>query len=169
MFSRLRLAPLSVLAAVLMGVSIGQASASTTITRWQETQTFSGDATDECRGIDNGSLEGTAVFTYRVVETFNRQGESTGYHVMVIERDTLTFAFPDGSYGTGEAISRYIINFSERSGIRTFTQPHVDSLTVWTADGQVIEHLMFHEILHFTRAGDTVYADVERGHLSLGC
>ena len=74
-----------------------------------------------------------------------------------------------GSYGTGEATSRNIINFSEHSGVRTFTAPHDDQITFYTPDGQVLEHAMFHEILHVTRAGDTIRANVERGHFSLDC
>src|SRR4051794_3163538 len=103
MFTR-RVAALPVLIAALLSFGTSPAAASTTITQWQTTETFSDVATDDCRGIDNGTLEGTSVSTFRVVETFDQQGVSTGYHTMVVVQDTLTFAFPDGSYGTGEAI-----------------------------------------------------------------
>jgi hypothetical protein len=42
-------------------------------------------------------------------------------------------------------------------------------ITFYTPDGQVLSHVMFHEILHVTRVGDTIRANVERGHFSLDC
>jgi Protein of unknown function (DUF998) len=139
-----------------------------TVSRYEETTTFSDTVTDDCRGVD-GTITGTNVFAYQEVVTLDSDGNPAGYHLTGTSTDTFRLDFVDGSYGVGSAVTRPIANVTEPSGVSTYTEAHVDDVTVYAADGQQLLRLMFHETVHFTLVDGTVRADVEQGHFSLTC
>jgi hypothetical protein len=154
-------------AGVVLTATVAQASGAT-VSRFQETTTFSDQVTDECRGVE-GTISGTNVFAYQEVVTLDSEGNPTGYHVTGTSTDTFRLDFVDGSYGIGESVTRPIANFTQPSGVSTYTEAHVDNVTVYAADGQTLLRLMFHETIHFTLVDGVVRADVQRGHFSLTC
>lgn len=139
-----------------------------TVSRYEETTTFSDTVTDDCRGVD-GTITGTNVFAYQEVVMLDSDGNPAGYHLTGTSTDTFRLDFVDGSYGVGSAVTRPIANVTEPSGVSTYTEAHVDDVTVYAADGQQLLRLMFHETVHFTLVDGTVRADVEQGHFSLTC
>ena len=42
-------------------------------------------------------------------------------------------------------------------------------MLIYSPDGQLVDRIIFHEIIHVTVGGDTVKADVEMSHFSLSC
>jgi hypothetical protein len=86
---------------------------------------------------------------------------------MITETDALHFEFTDGSFGAGKAVSRFVVNSTDPSDALTFTQPHLDSVTAYAAEGERLERLMFHEILHVTVRDRDVRID--HSHFSLSC
>jgi hypothetical protein len=170
---RLRNAPVlaaatATLALVGMGTATAAHASGATVARFQQTSTFSDNVTDDCRGVD-GTITGTNVFAYQQVVTLDSDGNPTGYHLTGTSTDTFRLEFVDGSYGLGAAVTHPIANFTEPSGVSTYTEAHVDDVTVYAADGQSLLRLMFHETIHFTLVDGTARADVEKGHLSLTC
>ena len=154
---------LACLAAGVVLAPAGTANAAATVTRIYEESTFKAPATDDCRGIE-GTVSGTEVLRGQVVET-----TAGGFHFHGTDTTVLRFEFADGSYGTGRAVDHLSFNSAPgQSNVTVFTKAHLDTLTLFTAEGNLVERLMFHEITHFTLQ-EGVRVSFEKGHFSLTC
>ena len=158
----------ALLPAALLALTIGPAYGAASTVWSEQTDQFSDIASDECRGV-NGTLTGNVDLAIHDVGTFDNAGIATGSHLMITETDVLHFEFTDGSFGAGEAVSRFVVNSTDQSGAFTLTRPHLDSVTVYAADGERLERPMFHEVVHVAMRDGDVKIDVDRSHFSRSC
>jgi hypothetical protein len=135
---------------------------------------------DECRpdvsAIGSGTdvLVGQRVLTPPPSSAFNLHGSIT---------TTLTFRFSDGSYGVGGGTERFAgsglnvgSTFDALTAVTTFV--HVDSITIYDANGQLIGTQTFRAVHHGTvrdlpplggPPGDEDIVRVEFAHARLTC
>jgi hypothetical protein len=140
-----------VAAALLVPAAMARAEA--TIQRFEFTTPVTDfTASDECRPDVSATVTGTEVLTGQRVLTpppssaFNLHGSITS---------TVTVQYSDGSYGVGGSTDRFAgsgLNVGSTLGALTsvVTFVHVDSITVYDADGQLIGTQTFRVVEHIT-------------------
>jgi hypothetical protein len=116
---------------------------------------------DDCTGVA-GTIAATGVFSGTSTET------AQGFHFEASNRAELTFAFVDGSYGTGTVDEH--LSFNTGPGATVFTNAHYDTLDIYSSDGTLLFAASFRLVEHFTVTSDGVdRADFEIGHFRGGC
>jgi hypothetical protein len=136
-------------------------AAAANISRFTVTTPFTDTLFDDCTGLA-GTLAGTDVVTGQTVAT------GTGFHFEGTQTDTLVITLSDGSYAPAQSLDH--LSFNADAGVTVFTTAHVDSLTFYSADGQVLYSETFRLVEHNTiTRDDVVRVEFEIGHLSGGC
>ena len=107
---------------------------------------------DECRPDLSATFTGTEVLAGQIVET---PPPSTGFKVQGSITGTFTVQYSDGSYGVGGSSDRFSAPFaingpSQQTATSVATFTHVDTITVYGTDGQVIGTQTFRIIEHIT-------------------
>jgi len=148
-------------AAALSLALVAPASAAAIVSRFTVTTQFTDTATDDCRGV-TGTLAGTDVLSGQTVAT------DQGFHFDGTDSATLTFTFSDGSYAFAQSLDH--LSFTAGAGVTVFTTAHVDSVHVYTADGQFLWTATLRQAEHFTVTSDgVVRVQFAIGHLTGGC
>jgi hypothetical protein len=116
---------------------------------------------DDCTGIA-GTVAATGVVSGTSTET------AQGFHYEAANNAELTFAFVDGSYGTGTVVEH--LSFNTGSGATVFTNAHYDTVDIRSSDGTPLFSASFRLVEHFTVTSDGVIrANFEIGHFRGGC
>jgi hypothetical protein len=153
-------------AAVVAAVAVSLAfvvpvSAAATINRITETTTSYIDIVDDCTGA-TGVLTEIDVLDGQTVET------STGFHFEGTITGSGFVALNNGSHAIGAGTEQ--ISFTSAPGVDVFTLVHMDSVTVYSADDQILWSATFRQVEHFTVTSDgTVRVEFEIGHVRGGC
>ena len=148
-------------AAALSLTLIGPVSAAANIGRFTVTTPFTDTVFDDCAGLA-GTLAGTDVLTGQTVAT------GVGFHFEGTATDTLTITLSDGSYAPAQSVDH--MSFNAGPGGTVFTTAHVDSLTFYSAAGQVLYSETFRAVEHYSIASDgVVRIQFEIGRLTGGC
>lgn len=136
-------------------VLVAPASAAATITRETITSPiFVTGLPDECRPGLTGTLNGTNVLDYQLVET------KRGYHIISTETDTGRITWSDGSYAVIESVDHHSNNVG--TGTREFTTAHVDSANTYAADGTFLYRMTLHVIEHRTIVNGVVKVEFDK-------
>jgi hypothetical protein len=151
-----------VLAAAAMSLTfVVPVSAAATINRFTETTTSYNDFTDDCTGA-SGLLIEVAVVDGQSVAT------STGYHFEGTVTLTSFVAFNNGTYESGAGTEK--LSFTSAPGVDVFTQVHMDSRALYSADGDVLRSATLRFVEHFTVTSDgTVRVLFEKVHDTFSC
>jgi hypothetical protein len=117
---------------------------------------------EDCTGLA-GTVAATGVLTGTSTET------ARGFHFEASNHAELTFAFVDGSYGTGTVDEH--LSFNTGPGATVFTNAHYDTVDIRSSDGApLFPAVSFRLVEHFTVTSDGVArADFEIGHFRGGC
>jgi hypothetical protein len=117
---------------------------------------------DDCTGLA-GTVAATGVLIGTSTET------AKGFHFEASNHAELTFAFVDGSYGTGTVDEH--LSFNTGSGATVFTNAHYDTVDIRSSDGTpLFPAASLRLVEHFTVTSDGVdRADFEIGHFRGGC
>lgn len=158
-------------AAALLAIAAGtalaaSASAAAVVTRESTPYTVSETGlTDECRPGLTGTLTGTGVFSVQTVET------AQGFHRFAVDIGTAAqIDWSDGSYSIiTKSSDRFLFNAGNGTTAVVFTLPHMDSLTTYTADGEVLYRAALHHVEHFTVTDGVVRVDFDHFHFVGGC
>lgn len=135
----------------------GSAQAETTVVRFDFTTEFTVFVpSDDCRPSVSATIAGVEEVTGQRVET---PPPSSGFRLHGSVADTFTVRFSDGTYGTGTSLDRFAGPFvitgpTHGTATSVVTFVHVDSVTVFDADGmrmgtqtfRVVEHITFDDL-----------------------
>jgi hypothetical protein len=115
--------------------------------------------TDDCLPGLTGTLVGTGVVRYRSVET------AEGFHITGTETGTGRIDWSDGTYSTIESVDHF--SFNAGAGVEVNTDAHVDSGSLYTAEGVFLSRYTFHLVHHFTVTEGVVRVDFVKTRLNL--
>jgi hypothetical protein len=152
-----------VVAAAAMSLAlVVPVSAAATISYFTETTTnYDPNFTDDCTGA-SGPLTEVFVVDGQTVVT------STGFHVEGTVTITASVAFNNGTYGTSTGTERF--SFTAAPALDVITQVHMETATLYSADGQVLKSWTFRFVYHLTLAKDgTVRVEFEKVHDGFFC
>jgi hypothetical protein len=113
---------------------------------------------NDCRPDVTGSLEGTGVLDFHIVET------EKGFHVVGTVTDSGRIDWTDGTHAIFQSTEHFVFNAVE-NGTTVFTLAGKSSPTTYSADGDLLYGFTFHLVGHTTVTnGDVVRVEFERGH-----
>jgi hypothetical protein len=152
----------SALGAALLAIVVGTAwaapaSAAAIVTRDSITTTSSETGLpDDCRPGITGTIVGTDVFDFQIVET------AEGFHFVGTDSGTGRIDWSDGTYTITEFTDRTSFD-AVGTGTTVFTNTHEDSGDTYTADGVFLFRGTFHLVEHYTVTDGVVRVEFEKG------
>jgi hypothetical protein len=169
------------LVATALLVPAAMAHAEATVQRFEFTTPVTDFvASDECRPDVSATVSGTEVLVGQRVQT---PPPSSAFTLHGSITTTLTVQYSDGSYGVGGSTDRFAgsglsvgSTLDALTSVVTFV--HVDSITVYDANGQLISTQTFRAVEHATvrdlpplggPPGDEDLVRVEFDHVRLTC
>ena len=137
------------LLAIAAGTAMTSAASAAISERNTITSTFSAfGQLDDCRPGVTGTIEGTYVDSYQLVEA------STGTHWIVTSLKTARIDWSDGTYTIIEGTLHASINLDR--GAREGTIIDTESGDTYTADGMRLSQVTFRSVEHFTDSSDEI-------------
>jgi hypothetical protein len=149
---------------VIAGIALATgspAAASATIIRESVSSTSTESVlADDCRSGVTGELNGVGLTTTQSVET------ATGFHIHGTIAGTGRIDWSDGTYTLIDSVDQFAFN-AVGKGTNTFSESHVDSGDLYSADGVFLFRQTFHEVEHFIETNGVVQVDFAKGHFHL--
>jgi hypothetical protein len=99
---------------------------------------------DDCRPELTGTIFGTGEFRYETVET------SEGIHFNGTETGTARIDWSDGSYSLIKVRDHFLFTTRFGAGTTVFTNPHVDTVLTYNAEGEFLSGNRLHRVEHIT-------------------
>jgi hypothetical protein len=137
------------LLAIAAGPAMTSAASAATIERNTITSTFSAfGQLDDCRPGVTGTIEGTYVYSYQLVEN------STGHHLTGTTLKTARIDWSDGTYTIIEGTQHSSINLDQ--GAREGTITDTESGDTYTADGVLLSQVTFRSVEQLTTSSGEI-------------
>ena len=122
------------------------------------TTPFAESGLEGCAPGVTGTFVGTNVLSYQTVETAH------GFHVAGTTVDSGRFEWSDGTYAIIDSVDRFAFNTG--AGAEVLTNTHVDSVDVYSTEGDVLLfRVTFHLMHRYTTSPDGVTrVDIVKSH-----